>query len=494
MRWKLVLENLEKGTSRGIYVNKPRVRIGRTTDNDVSIPHAQVSRHHANLMTEGNFIFLEDRDSRNGTYLMVGKQWVKVNGKRDIRLPCMVRFGVVWQVRIESALAAATPDDACETENSLIFSINELQRNEAILVLDLCGSSQMANADESMAYHLKGRLNHLAGQVFSKFNARFMKSTGDGFLATFSSPQLALGAAVVLDDRIHDRNRRTDNPPIHFRISLHIGAVYTIESMGVDGADVHGNDVNIAFRIEGVQQDSFQDMEGELPVEDRILCSETFFEQCERSKMLPFPVAMRRCGVAVLKGIQEPMAIYSIDRTQSRITLSTTTGDITTLHVDAIVNAANSTLLGGGGVDGAIHQAGGPAILEACKRIRQSRYPDGLPVGKAVITTAGTLPSKYVIHTVGPVYEKDATPAKHLTDCYRNCLKLAMKKELTTIAFPSIGTGAYGYPKEAAARIAVNTIQAVVNEDPGSLREVVLVAFSKQDEAVLGRTIQMLTL
>ncbi|HZI47899.1 MAG TPA: O-acetyl-ADP-ribose deacetylase, partial [Pyrinomonadaceae bacterium] len=122
-------------------------------------------------------------------------------------------------------------------------------------------------------------------------------------------------------------------------------------------------------------------------------------------------------------------------------------GDITRQDVDAIVNAANSTLLGGGGVDGAIHNAGGPEILKECRKIRETHYPKGLPTGEAVITTGGNLPAKYVIHTVGPIYGREPNrQAELLAACYQNSMKLARRYRLSSIAFPSISTGAFGYP------------------------------------------------
>ncbi|MEX0821285.1 MAG: O-acetyl-ADP-ribose deacetylase, partial [Rhodothermales bacterium] len=130
-------------------------------------------------------------------------------------------------------------------------------------------------------------------------------------------------------------------------------------------------------------------------------------------------------------------------------------GDITEQQVDAIVNAANSSLLGGGGVDGAIHRAGGPAILEACQEIRDSDYPDGLPTGEAVVSTAGHLDADYVIHAVGPRYRDGRHKEEALlADAYWNALELAVEMDCRTIAFPSISTGAYGYPIQEAAAIA----------------------------------------
>ena len=136
--------------------------------------------------------------------------------------------------------------------------------------------------------------------------------------------------------------------------------------------------------------------------------------------------------------------------------VSVLVGDITRQDVTAIVNAANSTLLGGGGVDGAIHDAGGPEILKECQEIRRTTYPDGLPTGQAVITTGGNLPAKYVIHTVGPIYGQQPDREKEfLAACYQNSLLLASQHSISSIAFPSISTGAYSYPKPEAAKVAL---------------------------------------
>jgi O-acetyl-ADP-ribose deacetylase (regulator of RNase III) len=154
-------------------------------------------------------------------------------------------------------------------------------------------------------------------------------------------------------------------------------------------------------------------------------------------------------------------------------------GDITRQATDAIVNAANSSLMGGGGVDGAIHRAGGPAILEECKKIvaRQGR----LPTGKAVITTGGNLKAQYVIHTVGPIWHGGSgNEAELLRSAYHECLKLATEKKLASISFPSISTGAYGYPVDEAAKIAVSTVVSFLKEQAASLKDVVFVLFDSR--------------
>ncbi len=156
-------------------------------------------------------------------------------------------------------------------------------------------------------------------------------------------------------------------------------------------------------------------------------------------------------------------------------------GDITEMNTDAIVNAANPSLMGGGGVDGAIHRKGGPKILEECKKIRATEYPDGLPTGKAVITTGGNLKARYVIHTVGPVWRGgNKGEPELLAEAYRNSLKLAVSKGLKTIAFPSISTGAYGYPIEKACRVALTTVKEFLEKE-NQLEKVVLVLFSRRD-------------
>ncbi|HEU4488913.1 MAG TPA: O-acetyl-ADP-ribose deacetylase [Actinomycetota bacterium] len=151
-------------------------------------------------------------------------------------------------------------------------------------------------------------------------------------------------------------------------------------------------------------------------------------------------------------------------------------GDITRQAVDAVVNAANSSLLGGGGVDGAIHRAGGPRILEECKALRSERFKDGLPTGEAVATTAGDLPAKWVIHTVGPVYAKSQDRSALLASCHTASLRVADELGATSVAFPAISTGVYGYPLEEAAPVAV---QAVRNAD-SNVAQVSFVLFDER--------------
>ena len=175
--------------------------------------------------------------------------------------------------------------------------------------------------------------------------------------------------------------------------------------------------------------------------------------------------------------------------TINRAKLSIIQGDITRQTTDAIVNAANSGLMGGGGVDGAIHRAGGPAILEECKQVvaRQGR----LPTGKAVMTTGGNLKARYVIHTVGPVWGgggKDE--AVLLAGAYRESLKLAVAGKLASISFPSISTGVYGYPADKAARVALEAIVSFLRESVTTVKEVVMVLFDSRTFTAYAEALQ----
>jgi len=162
-------------------------------------------------------------------------------------------------------------------------------------------------------------------------------------------------------------------------------------------------------------------------------------------------------------------------------------GDITRFRADALVNAANRWLFGGGGVDGAIHRAGGPAILAECRTVRQRDYPDGLPTGWAVATTAGNLPARWVIHTVGPIYDASVDQSGLLADAYANSLRAADEVGARTIAFPSISTGSYSYPIESAARTALTTVLAGIGDT--GLDRATFVLFSPDQYQVYERTL-----
>ncbi len=171
---------------------------------------------------------------------------------------------------------------------------------------------------------------------------------------------------------------------------------------------------------------------------------------------------------------------------RSRPHTTLTLGDITEQQVDAIVNAANSSLMGGGGVDGAVHRRGGHAILEACRELRRTRYPDGLPTGEAAATPAGDLPATWVIHTVGPVYSAAEDRSALLASCYAESLRIADAMGAASVAFPAISTGAYGYPLDKAAVIAVKTVATTRTR----VKEVRFVMFSEAARAAFAEALR----
>jgi len=196
-----------------------------------------------------------------------------------------------------------------------------------------------------------------------------------------------------------------------------------------------------------------------------------------RMRLFEEPAAALRWA----RGEDLPKANMSHEFLNGRVQVCT--GDITALRVDAIVNAANSSLLGGGGVDGAIHRRGGGEILQACRELRATSYPQGLPPGEAVLTTAGNLPARYVIHTVGPIWGRDQHADALLASCYKKSIALAANHALRSVAFPAISTGAYGYPKDEAAVVASTAIKEALSQ-ADTIERVSLVFFSDADRDV----------
>jgi len=170
-----------------------------------------------------------------------------------------------------------------------------------------------------------------------------------------------------------------------------------------------------------------------------------------------------------------------LERKAGDTTVSLVKGDITDQETDALVNAANSSLMGGGGVDGAIHRKGGPRIMQECRRIRETIHPRGLPTGQAVLTAGGNLRARFVIHTVGPVWKGgDSGEPELLANAYRNSLKIALDRSLRSVSFPSISTGAYGYPVDKASKVALEAVKEFLESNKG-LCSVVFVLFSESD-------------
>lgn len=328
MVWKIVLTNSAGTQTTERRVDRPLIRFGREAGNEVVINHPRVSRLHCSLIHNSGRNFLRD-SSRNGVMLGSGNEWNRVSGEIGILTPIRLLLpdwtvDIDWiderpqAVTLVPRTAAPPPkSDSPEPQpeeqhwdQSVIIPAGRLkQRKEAVLVFDLCESSIIASKDDHMAYHLKSRLSQIAEPLLAEHRRRFFKSTGDGFLATFDSCGSALKATVELEDRIQQRNQRTQNTPIHYRLALHFGDTWEI-SAGAE--DIHGHDVNVTFRIEGVQAPSFTDRRAEFPARDRILCSDDFLVALRRETGSEAGYRFIGCGTAALKGIDEPVAIHWI--------------------------------------------------------------------------------------------------------------------------------------------------------------------------------------
>lgn len=303
MSWTIEIQDPERGTQSRHDFNEPTVIIGRDPSADLVVRDEKVSRRHLKLMRRDGQGFIEDQSS-NGTYVAVNRRWERLPARHQMGDPVIVRLGR-FNLRIQ--FSPTVRDEPQEWDKSVVIPAGNLSTlKEALLVFDLCESSAIANRDDHMAYHLKQRLTQIAEPVLEDEDRRFFKSTGDGFLACFPKPSLALNAALELERRIQHRNARTENPPIHYRMALHFGETWLIAA---GGDDIHGNDVNITFRIEGVKDSDLLSPETALPARDRILCSTDFIAAYGEIEDSPVPIEHISCGRARLKGISAPVGI-----------------------------------------------------------------------------------------------------------------------------------------------------------------------------------------
>lgn len=319
MRWSLRVRDHNTGSVADETVETPTVHVGRDPNSDILLRHDRVSRRHLELSANDDGTVSVQDWSSNGTFYRRDDDWVRIAGTQDLTPPFVLRIAH-WTLKINAPQPVEEQEDEQPWDQSVMIPAASLgHRIEAILVLDLCGSSMIASENDHMAYHLKQRLTQIAEPILNEFGCRFFKSTGDGFLATFESAERAQKAAVKLEDHVQYRNKRTTNVPIHYRIALHHGEVWAISA---GGDDVHGNDVNITFRIEGVQAAAFGEMTELFPKENRILCSGDFHRLVAAS---PEPgTGYVRCGTADLKGINEPVEIFWLKTEYSSEDLDTT--------------------------------------------------------------------------------------------------------------------------------------------------------------------------
>ncbi|MCX7046757.1 MAG: FHA domain-containing protein, partial [Candidatus Sumerlaeota bacterium] len=280
-----------------IHVEKPVFTVGRFEGNDLTLSSPYVSGKHFAVTVENDRLYLEDT-SKNGTFIHVNGAWRRISGKEELALPASLRITDELLFRVTLAVeAAALETRIAPLTLSRVVNIQELGAFEIISVLDICGSSELANCDEQMAFHLKKRMTAVAKEAFDGNAGSFYKSTGDGFLATYQHPSDALRACLETLYHLKMRNQRSKNLPIHVRIGLHAGMTYRIDT---ETGDLHGNDVNIAFRVEELQKESFQTLETPFPEKDRVLCTKAFHESVMQ-QTVSLDVSFVRCGIAHLK-------------------------------------------------------------------------------------------------------------------------------------------------------------------------------------------------
>ena len=293
------------------------VRVGRHPDfNDLILNNGAISKNHLIIKQEEGRIFIEDLGSNNGTFIMpsAGSSILSVSGQIGVENPCIIN--VAQKVILKTRLGPAKPSTGENTilEDSYseerMLSIQAKERFGSIMVLDLCGSSRLANHNENMAYHIKKRLESITKRILLSMNYDFYKNTGDGFLCTFQRPDLSVKAAQVMINKLVERNQRSPNPPINVRIALHYGRIYVLDP---ETQDIHGNDVNITFRIEGVTTEAFnQNVSDLLPKENRIICSEVFLEEWKKT-IRESDISTVLLGSANLKGIKENLKLFLIE-------------------------------------------------------------------------------------------------------------------------------------------------------------------------------------
>jgi pSer/pThr/pTyr-binding forkhead associated (FHA) protein len=325
--WEFKVSDPQTKESRKSSITKNTVLIGRGKESDLRLDSSQVSKRHLCLTYSDSRIYVEDLGSSNGTYIYKKGEWKRVAQKVRARGPIMLNAGkalnIVVKARVALDTAEPTPEEVAdaikgldasrfagmEIDSSFVESIDEVETVEAIMVLDLCSSSEMASTNEKMAFHTKRKLKDICERAFAVHSARFVKSTGDGFLATFMNPYSAFLAAQRIFQDLKQRNERSSNPPIHIRMALHHGHTYVIDD---ENNDIHGNDVNAAFRIEGLVESAFGSPEEKIPETDRLLCSAEYRSVLMDGRYPLESAHFARIGMANLKGIKDEKEIYLV--------------------------------------------------------------------------------------------------------------------------------------------------------------------------------------
>lgn len=300
MNWKVRVRPIDGQEKGEIHTFEGEsVAIGRALDNDLVIPHPCVSRYHLILARSAGGILVEDQGSTHGTALAVPGSEMKVASPLVVQPPFTLKLAGEMMVEVFAGPKLRLRDS--RYSESVVVDIAPLGFPASLMVLDLCDSTFTACENEVAAYHLKTRLASISREVLQSVPPRALKDTGDGFLAVFSDPRAPAEASFEILHRVEARNLRSTHPPIKLRVALHHGRVFRI---GERGDDVHGRDVNLVFRLEGVQESAFTAQPPCFPATNRVLCTQAFWRELAQRETGRFSAAS--CGFARLEGFNQP--------------------------------------------------------------------------------------------------------------------------------------------------------------------------------------------
>lgn len=296
MEWNLEVKDIFSNKSEFYTFNKEKITIGRGQANDIVIQNQYISDKHLTLnYIDGNYT-VKDEKSSNGSEININNKWKKLSKKMTTEIPIQLKLAKAVVINIQS-------------NESQLITLKELGVEEAIMVLDICDSTKMAFINENIAFHIKKRLVSISKPVLYSCNVNLFKNTGDGFLATFAKTAEAYKAAKKILESLEKRNLRTNHALIQVRIALHKGKTYVIDPTT---CDIHGNDINITFRMEGLKKRSFDKLETEIPEVNRILCSKYFYDDYLANNKKGKAV-FKYCGKAKMKGIRKKIEVYYVE-------------------------------------------------------------------------------------------------------------------------------------------------------------------------------------
>ena len=304
-----VVDNVSHSSRTYSIGNDRPVIIGRSKKCNIIINAPDISRTHMSLQIAKDRLLLKDLKSTNGTriYDNASGQWIKLAGKKTVKPPVKIKLSYSTVITLNRILTQdSTFDDLLN--QSIICDIHKFRKNCSICVIDMCDSSALASTDETLAYHLKAKLNMIVSKAFERNRGTFIKNTGDGFLMTFPIASNALNASRTIMDILAERNASTRNVPLLVRISLHWGHVY---QTGKDKIDLHGRDVDLTFRLDGVSaEDAFGGKAG-ISDDNRILCTAAFIKSMKDESIIAPPEVVAS-GSVELKGTDGPVDVHLI--------------------------------------------------------------------------------------------------------------------------------------------------------------------------------------